>query len=505
MNKVFENNLKLNKLLKQLKSKKKKIVMCHGVFDILHLGHIKHFEEAKSQGDVLFVSVTSNKYVNKGFDRPYFDLNTRMEALSSIKFIDYVIPSDFPTAEKNLIHLKPKVYIKGPDYINKPDITQNLIKEKKILNKFNGKIYFTKGIQHSSSKIINSFNDTFDTKQREFIKKLKLKYTYNYIESLIDKINKIEVNVFGELILDNYQFCEPIGISGKDPFLVFKGNNEQNFAGGSFAIAKNSSGLTKQTNLISINSGKKAYYSFFNKKISKNLKVVNVVDKNFKDIFKKRYIDKNTNSKIFGIYDINEKLISNNAQKNIINQLTKYKKKSNLFIISDYGHGLINDFIAKHISKNKFKYNLNAQINSANRGYHGLFKFKNPQTIIINSSELRYEFKDRFTRIEKLMISLKKKLNAKTVVVTRGSDGAIVLCNQNKFLYCPAFAKSTIDKVGAGDALLTIFSLCEFVGMREDLAIFISSICAANQTRVLNNESFLKKEKILKTISHILK
>ena len=77
--------------------------------------------------------------------------------------------------------------------------------------------------------------------------------------------------------------------------------------------------------------------------------------------------------------------------------------------------------------------------------------------------------------------------------------------DQNKFLYCPAFAKSTIDKVGAGDALLTIFSLCEFVGMREDLAIFISSICAANQTRVLNNESFLKKEKILKTISHILK
>ena len=130
---------------------------------------------------------------------------------------------------------------------------------------------------------------------------------------------------------------------------------------------------------------------------------------------------------------------------------------------------------------------------------------KNPNTIIINSSELRYEFKDRFTKIEDLMTSLKKKLNANTVVVTRGSDGAIVLNRKGKFIYCPAFAKSTIDKVGAGDALLTIYSLCEFVGMNDELSIFISSICAANQTRVLNNESFLQKDKILKTISHILK
>ena len=149
--------------------------MCHGVFDILHLGHIKHFEEAKSQGDVLFVSVTSNKYVNKGFDRPYFDLNTRMEALAGIKHIDYVVPSDFPTAEKNLNILKPSATQHYVAYVNKPDITQNLIKEKKICKKFNSNIYFTKGIQHSSSKLINSFSDTFDENKGIF-KKIKIKF-----------------------------------------------------------------------------------------------------------------------------------------------------------------------------------------------------------------------------------------------------------------------------------------------------------------------------------------
>ena len=99
---------------------------------------------------------------------------------------------------------------------------------------------------------------------------------------------------------------------------------------------------------------------------------------------------------------------------------------------------------------------------------------------------------------------LKVKLNAKTVVVTRGSKGAVVL-NDKKYIYCPAFVKNTRDKVGAGDALLTIFSLCKFVEMKDDLSIFISSISAANQTKILNNEKFLNKEELLKTVSHILK
>ena len=490
--------------LNKLNRLKKKIVMCHGVFDVLHLGHVKHFEEAKKLGDILIVSVTSNKYVNKGFERPYFDTRTRMETILSLSCVNFVVESDSATAEKNLKLIKPNFYVKGPDYKKKPDITQNLIKEKKILKKFNGKFYFTKGQQFSSSSIINSFKNTFDIDQKKFLNDLKKKYSFEMINSFIQKISKIEANVFGEIIQDVYQFCEPIGISGKDPFLVFKNNYEKNFKGGSFAIACNSLNFTKKTNLISIFSNEKKYQSFFKSKLSKKLNLNIIFDDAYNNIIKKRYIDKNTNSKIFGVYEINEKEISKVSENKIINLLKKYKKKSNKFIISDYGHGLITEKIAKFISKNKFNYNLNAQINSANRGYHGLFKFKNPDTIIINASELRYEFKDRFTKIETLMKLLKVKLNAKTVVVTRGSKGAVVL-NDKKYIYCPAFVKNTRDKVGAGDALLTIFSLCKFVEMKDDLSIFISSISAANQTKILNNEKFLNKEELLKTVSHILK
>ena len=65
----------LKKTVVKLKKNKKKVVLCHGVFDLLHLGHIRHFEEAKKLGDYLIVSVTPNKFVEKGPGRPVFSEN----------------------------------------------------------------------------------------------------------------------------------------------------------------------------------------------------------------------------------------------------------------------------------------------------------------------------------------------------------------------------------------------------------------------------------------------
>ena len=90
MNKKILSTESLIKVIRNLKSNKKIIVQCHGVFDLIHIGHIKHFETAKKSGDVLVVSVTSDKYVNKGPDRPVFKEEHRAEFISSINTVDYV-------------------------------------------------------------------------------------------------------------------------------------------------------------------------------------------------------------------------------------------------------------------------------------------------------------------------------------------------------------------------------------------------------------------------------
>ena len=71
----------------------KKITMCHGVFDVLHYGHIAHFQEAKKKNSILIVSLTDNKFVNKGPDRPLFDSIIRAKSLLALETVDYVIIS----------------------------------------------------------------------------------------------------------------------------------------------------------------------------------------------------------------------------------------------------------------------------------------------------------------------------------------------------------------------------------------------------------------------------
>ena len=116
------------KKIKFLKSKKKKIVLCHGVFDLVHLGHIEHFKSAKKFGDFLIVSITKDKFIKKGPGRPLFNEQQRMDFLNNIKIIDYVILSNSESSLDVINFVRPDFYVKGPDYKdNFKDKTKKII------------------------------------------------------------------------------------------------------------------------------------------------------------------------------------------------------------------------------------------------------------------------------------------------------------------------------------------------------------------------------------------
>ena len=108
----------LEKIISKLKVKRKKIVLCHGVFDLLHIGHIKHFNEAKKYGEILVVTLTPDRFVNKGPGKPVFNEKLRLEAIAALDVIDYVSLNTGPTAVVPIQKLKPDIYCKGPDYKN---------------------------------------------------------------------------------------------------------------------------------------------------------------------------------------------------------------------------------------------------------------------------------------------------------------------------------------------------------------------------------------------------
>ena len=79
----------------KLRGRRKKVVLCHGVFDLLHIGHIKHFREAKNLGNVLVVTITPDRFVNKGQSRPAFNETLRLEAIAALEVVDYVSLNNF--------------------------------------------------------------------------------------------------------------------------------------------------------------------------------------------------------------------------------------------------------------------------------------------------------------------------------------------------------------------------------------------------------------------------
>ncbi len=499
-------NQNLIKKIKILKSKKKKIVLCHGVFDLVHIGHLSHFRSAKNLGDFLIVSLTRSKFIKKGPGRPLFNDEERYSFLKQISIIDEVIFSEVPSSIDVLEMIKPDFYVKGPDYKNNlDDKTKKIYLEKKIVKKFGGKIAYTDDQTFSSSNIINSQNLIFNNVQSKFLSNLKKKYSYSDIWNILKKFKKLKILVIGELIIDKYCFGDVIGKAGKEPHLVLNEKFTEYYLGGSAAIARHLSTFVKSIGIISPFGKESNYSRLISKTFNSNIKKIFFKPyNNFKTITKTRLVDIISNYKLFGSYILptqNYSLFENKVSKLIKSKI----KNVDMIIICDYGHHFISNKIAKTIGNLRKFISLNAQTNASNIGYHTINKYSNINLLVINESELRQEMRDNISNIEILSKKLIKEKKIKNLVVTQGKNGVLMIDNKFKKTFCPAFAKNTIDKVGAGDAMLAMTSLSIKMGLDPDLTLLLGSLAAANSVETIGNKGNISLEKISRSLEYILK
>ena len=198
-------------------------------------------------------------------------------------------------------------------------------------------------------------------------------------------------------------------------------------------------------------------------------------------------------------------MLNESEEAKFIESFDKLSNKHDLVIVSDYGHGIITPKIADHISNSEKFVSLNAQVNAANIGTHSIRKYHDVNCLIINESELRHELRQRDGNAEDMAITLKNMISSKYIAVTQGKDG-VFLINSNKNLEsCPGFAAQVIDKIGSGDALLALLSVCLYSNFDEKLSLFIGSLAAAQSVETVGNSVPVSKLKLLKTISHLLK
>jgi len=497
----------LQQVTANLKSKGKKVVHCHGVFDLLHIGHIKHFEEARSLGDCLIVTITPDEFVHKGPNRPAFTTALRLEALAALESIDFVSANKWPIAVETIKILQPDIYCKGPDYENHADdVTGKIDDEEQAIESVGGKICYTEGITFSSSSLLNKFGYVYNEAQKSFIVKMLDGQNIDKIKNSIDNFNNLKVLVIGETIIDQYVFCEALGKSGKEPVLVLRDLEMDQYAGGAAAIARHLSDFCGYVSLLSMLGEKREHEDFVLESLPENIKPYFIYKEGSPTIAKKRYVDNISKSKSLGVYSIDDAQMNGENQGQLNTFLADLIPAHDLVIVSDYGHGFISRATAEAISKHAIFTSLNAQINAANIGYHTMNNYRNINCAIINETELRHELRDRESGVETLMKELANTLQVQYLVVTQGNGGAtLYVTEKNKYYHCPAFASRVVDKIGAGDAMLALLSCALKSGFNPNLGLFLGSLAAAQSVETIGNSIPVSKAQLFKTFSHAIK
>ena len=219
--------------LASLRKAGKKIVHCHGVFDLLHVGHLRHLQAARKLGDVLVVTITPDRFINKGPDRPAFTETLRAEALSMIECVDFVAINNWPGAVEVITMLSPDYYAKGAEYRDADkDITGGIIIEREAVEAVGGQIAFTDELTFSSSKLINRHFSNLPKKANEYAASLAKRYPTDGVLDYLKEAQDLKVLLIGEAIIDEYEYCEVMGKSGKEPILAARHLYTERFAAG---------------------------------------------------------------------------------------------------------------------------------------------------------------------------------------------------------------------------------------------------------------------------------
>ncbi len=498
----------IDRILEEDRQKGLKIVQCHGVFDLLHLGHIRHFKTAKAQGDKLVISVTPDRFVNKGPGRPVFSEALRLEAIAALEDVDYVVLNDSPDAVSIIKKLKPSLYVKGMEYANHAaDVTGKIAEEMHAIESVGGKIFYTDDLVFSSSSLLNQHFEEMPQEVLDFLGQLKKQFSIEEILQKIESLKNLKVLVIGDAILDEYQFVSPLGQSGKGLHMVARLQEKEVFLGGSLIIANHLAQFTPHVTLLTALGKDCPYLSFISHHLDPTIQRQIAYLEDSATLIKKRYVMKDGKvlTKLFETYSGQEESLHSDQTNQIVKYLKEQGPSYDLILVCDFGNGFTNPEITEAISNTPSFIALNTQINSGNRGFNVVTHYNRANYISLNEPELRLALHDKTSSLEKLAQDISESMHAENISVTQGVKGVFCHAAHGEKLQVPAFATTSVDRIGAGDCFLSLSSLCLAKKFPHILAGFIGSIAAAISVQMIGNQEAIKKASLCKFITRLLK
>jgi len=485
----------------------KKVVLCHGTFDLMHTGHIRHLQRARQEGDVLLVTVTGNAYVNKGPGRPVFNEQLRAENLAALACVDLVAINHAVSAVEALHQIQPSLYVKGSDYRSHgDDVTGNIFLEQEAVEAHGGRIFHTDEIVFSSSNLLNEHFNVFPPETKNFLQDLRSRWSDKEILGQIASLAGMKVLVFGDAIIDQYHYATALGQTGKGNILAVRYDAEEQFAGGAIAVANHIAGFASSVTLATGLGMEETHECFIREKLLSNVTPAFFYFEGAPTVTKRRFVDADL-AKLFEVYFFREDpVLGRPVETEICSWIDAKAMEYDAVIVPDFGNGLVTQRIVDALCAHSRFLAVNTQINSGNRGYHVIHRYPRADFVSINEPELRLAAHNRHDPLEMVAEQVSGRVQARQVAVTRGTKGVMVYDRVSRKIHkVPALAARVVDRIGAGDAFLSLAGLCAAKGMDSELTAFIGSVAAAMDVQIVCNRDPVSPVGMSKYISTLLK
>lgn len=477
--------------------RKKKLVMCHGVFDVVHPGHIRHLAYAKSKADLLLVSITCDRWINKGPYRPHVPERLRALSLAALDMVDYVIIDDNKSPLINIDKIQPDFFAKGFEYSdNLPKATLDEIERVKS---FGGEMLFTPGdVVYSSTKLISSVTPNLKTvKLKTMMQQLGI--GFGDIENAVTDLSDIKAHIVGDTIVDSFTRTTLIGGNTKTPTFSVKFDRREDYVGGAGIVAQHVKAAGAEVVFSTLLGGDDLGAFVRDTLEEQHIELNVVIDKNRPTT--------NKNAVICGDYRLLKIDTLDNASisADLLQQFVGFvaDTPSDCLIFSDFRHGIFNkgtiSALKEAIPLNTFSV---ADSQLASR-WGNITEFKDFNLVTPNEREARFSVADQDCNIVQLSHLIKEGTNSENVILKLGAKGLFFI-GADVYHSIDSFAENVIDPVGSGDALLAYSSLVLKKTSSLPLACLAGSLAAACECEIDGNIP-ITPEDILKKLDSVKK
>jgi rfaE bifunctional protein kinase chain/domain len=492
---VGKGSLKQNHIVSFINFSKfdgKKVVFVYGNFNILHPGHFKLLRFAKSRGDILIVGIMPDNA--SGVSE---DLDDRVNNLNAIEFVDQVIQVTSPILDL-IDALKPNFVVKGKEH----ESTDSK-EEKNIIEKNGGKLIYSSGV-FGDTQFARSLNNPNDAENWQLSAKHYVKrhaITSEKLRNVVLRMAELKVGVLGDIIVDEYINCTPIGMSQEDSTIVVKPDEKTRFLGGASIVAAHAAGLGAETQLFSVVGADPIGKFILENLDNYNLASHVFVDKTRRSTLKQKF--RGGGRSLFKVNSFDDHDIATSISDVLFSKITKSIDQLDLLVLSDFNYGCVPIRLISPLVEYCNSKGITVVADSQSSSQLGdICRFKNVNIITPTEHEARIGLQDTKSGIALIAEKLIEHTSAENVIITLGPEGILIRpqISHGELSYdnLPSFNHSPVDVSGAGDCLLISASMARCVGATIWESALIGSIAAGIQIAKLGNRPITIEEVLSK-------